>query len=243
MLGERTSRNGAIGIGLSFCGIALLVVGDPEFGLNFDGSLLGDLLIGGAVVSAALYMVYARDLGRSYSSLEITFVQIVYGRSLLQPVFSMGAASPSNGRPSRLKSALAVGYLTVFATVGAFLCYNFALSQVPASKAAVFVNGIPVVTAIGAWVLLDERLTGHPGRWRRAGPGRGFSDQSACPQKRFPERPPGRSFARLHRNEAPVGFRQARRLIVFRPHLFHDPLTPQPFSGVHLSPLSIMSAK
>jgi drug/metabolite transporter (DMT)-like permease len=50
-------------------------------------------------------------------------------------------------------------YLTVFATVGAFLCYNFALSQVPASRAAVFVNGIPVVTAIGAWVLLDERLT------------------------------------------------------------------------------------
>ena len=43
--------------------------------------------------------------------------------------------------------------------LGAFLCYNFALTQVPASRAAVFVNGIPVVTAIGAWVLLAERLT------------------------------------------------------------------------------------
>jgi drug/metabolite transporter (DMT)-like permease len=32
-------------------------------------------------------------------------------------------------------------------------------SQVPESRASVFVNGIPVVTAIGAWVCLDERLT------------------------------------------------------------------------------------
>jgi drug/metabolite transporter (DMT)-like permease len=44
--------------------------------------------------------------------------------------------------------------------VGAFFCYNFALTQVPASRAAVFVNGIPVVTAMGAWALLNERLNG-----------------------------------------------------------------------------------
>jgi len=158
MLGERTNRIVAIGIGLSFCGIALLVVGDPEFGLTLEGSLLGDMLIGGAVVSAALYMVYARDLGRSYSSLEITFVQIVYGAAFYS-LFFLWELPSIEWTAITLKSALAVGYLTVFATVGAFLCYNFALSQVPASKAAVFVNGIPVVTAIGAWVLLDERLT------------------------------------------------------------------------------------
>ncbi|WP_319522532.1 DMT family transporter [uncultured Desulfosarcina sp.] len=158
MLGERTNRIVAIGIGLSFCGIALLVVGDPEFGLTLEGSLLGDLLIGGAVVSAALYMVFARDLGRSYSSLEITFVQIVYGAAFYS-LFFLWELPSIEWTTITLKSALAVGYLTVFATVGAFLCYNFALSQVPASKAAVFVNGIPVVTAIGAWLLLDERLT------------------------------------------------------------------------------------
>lgn len=39
------------------------------------------------------------------------------------------------------------------------MCYNYALSQVPASRASVFVNGIPVVTAIGAWAILNERLT------------------------------------------------------------------------------------
>ncbi len=158
MLGEHASRISIAGIILSFGGIVLLVVGDPEFGWTLEGSLLGDLLIGGAVISAALYMIFARDLGRSHSSLEITFVQIVYGAVFfcLPFIWEIPALSWS---AITLRSSLAVVYLTLFATVGAFLCYNFALSQVPVSRAAVFVNGIPVVTAIGAWMLLDERLS------------------------------------------------------------------------------------
>ena len=158
MLGERTGVTSIAGIILSFGGIALLVVGDPEFGWSFEGSFLGDLLIGGAVVSASLYMIFARDLGRNYSSVEITFVQIVYGAVFfcLPFIWELPDLALST---ITLRSSVAVIYLTVFATVGGFLCYNFALSQVPVSRAAVFVNGIPVVTAIGAWVLLDERLT------------------------------------------------------------------------------------
>jgi drug/metabolite transporter (DMT)-like permease len=158
MLGERAGGTSVIGIILSFGGIILLVIGDPEFGWSLEGSLLGDLLIGGAVISASLYMIFARDLGRSYSSFEITFVQIVYGAVFFCLPFLW--ETPALAWTSiTLRSSLAVIYLTVFSTVGAFLCYNYALSQVPVSRAAVFVNGIPVVTAIGAWVLLDERLT------------------------------------------------------------------------------------
>jgi len=158
MLKERTSGASIVGIVLSFCGITLLVVGDPQFGWNLKGSLLGDLLIGGAVISASLYMIFARDLGRNYSSMDITFVQIVYGALFFGLPFFWELPAIV-WQTITLRSWLAVGYLTLFATIGAFLCYNFALTRVPASRAAVFVNGIPVVTAIGAWLLLDERLT------------------------------------------------------------------------------------
>ena len=57
------------------------------------------------------------------------------------------------------RSVEALLYLTIFATIGAFLCYNYALSRIPASRAAVFINGIPVVTALGAWIVLGESLT------------------------------------------------------------------------------------
>ena len=158
MLGERSGGASIFGIFLSFGGIVLLVIGDPEFRWSLEGSLLGDLLIGGAVISASLYMVFARDLGRSYSSVEITYVQIIYGAMFFCLPFLWEAPSLTWSSIT-LHSSLAVIYLTVFATVGAFLCYNYALAQVPVSRAAIFVNGIPVVTAIGAWVLLDERLT------------------------------------------------------------------------------------
>jgi len=158
MLGERAGRASIVGIVLSFGGIVLLVIGDPEFGWSLEGSLLGDLLIGGAVISASLYMIFARDLGRSHSSSEITYVQIVYGAIFFCLPFLWEVPSLAWSSIT-LRSSLAVIYLTAFSTVGAFLCYNYALSQVPVSRAAVFVNGIPVVTAIGAWLLLDERLT------------------------------------------------------------------------------------
>jgi drug/metabolite transporter (DMT)-like permease len=54
---------------------------------------------------------------------------------------------------------MALIVLTIFATIGAFLCYNFALTRIPAAQAAVCINGIPLVTACGAWVLLGETLT------------------------------------------------------------------------------------
>ncbi len=158
MLGERVSGTRIVGIVLSFGGIILLAVGDSNFKPALHGSLFGDLLIGGAVISASLYIVFARDLGRNYSSLDITFIQIVYGASffLIPSLFELpnlhwGAIT--------LRSTIAVLYLTVFATVVAFMLYNYALSKVSASRASVFINGIPVVTAISAWIILNERLT------------------------------------------------------------------------------------
>jgi drug/metabolite transporter (DMT)-like permease len=158
MLGERATDTNVFGIILSFCGIALLVVGDPDFSWDFQGSLFGDLLICGAVISASLYMIFARDLGGRYSSFEITFVQIAYG-AVFFAIPSLWELPDVMLTAFTLRSVIAVIYLTLFATVGAFMCYNYALSQVPASRASVFINGIPVVTAIGAWALLNERLT------------------------------------------------------------------------------------
>jgi drug/metabolite transporter (DMT)-like permease len=120
--------------------------------------LTGDLLIIGAVITAALYMVGARDLGREYSAWTITCFQIFYGALFYAPMFFVESSGLDWGDVT-VSSILAAIYLTVFATVAAFLCYNFGLTRIQASRAAVFINGIPVVTALAAWVVLGERLT------------------------------------------------------------------------------------
>jgi len=158
MLGERTSIASILGALLSFFGIVLLVMGEPGFSLKVRGSFFGDLLICAAVISASLYIVFARDLGRNYSSFDITFIQILYGAVFFFFPFLFELPNLL-WETITIRSWIAVMYLTIFATAGAFMCYNYALSQVPASRASVFINGIPVVTAVGAWMILDERLT------------------------------------------------------------------------------------
>lgn len=58
-----------------------------------------------------------------------------------------------------LESVLWVGYLGVIVTLGGYGLFNFALSRVEASKAAVYVNLIPVFAVILAFIFLGERLT------------------------------------------------------------------------------------
>jgi drug/metabolite transporter (DMT)-like permease len=158
LIGERIRVMSLLGILASLVGIGVLIAGDQQFRWALGGHLTGDLLIIGAVITAALYMVGARDLGREYSAWTITCFQIFYGALFYAPMFFVESSGLDWGDVT-VSSILAAIYLTVFATVAAFLCYNFGLTRIQASRAAVFINGIPVVTAFAAWVVLGERLT------------------------------------------------------------------------------------
>lgn len=158
LIGERIRLFSLIGILFSLAGIAVLIMGDPEFRWAVGGHLKGDLLILGAVITAALYMVGARELGREYSAWAITCFQIFYGALFYAPMFLLEMPR-LDWRSVSGSSLLAAMYLTVFATVAAFLCYNYGLTRIQASRASAFINGIPVITAAAAWAVLGERLT------------------------------------------------------------------------------------
>ena len=158
MLKEKINIKSLSGILLSMAGILVLVLGDPKFSLSFEGSMTGDLLILGAVISAAFYMVLTRDLGQRLSSLEITSFQMFYGTILFTPLFILNVGDINWAQVSA-NAVGAIAFLVIFATVLGYLFYNYALTQIPASRAAIFINGIPVITAIGAWIILGERLT------------------------------------------------------------------------------------
>lgn len=158
LLGEKITRKNIIGIFMSVLGISILVLGAPGFNWGLGGSFFGDILIIGAVISAAFYMVYARDLGKRFSALQITGFQVIYGTIIFAPLFLIKVGEIQLSMVTS-QSVGAIIFLSIFATIGGFLAYNFALTRTTASKAAVFINGIPVVTAVGAWIILGERLS------------------------------------------------------------------------------------
>ncbi|WP_319550273.1 DMT family transporter [Desulfogranum marinum] len=157
LLKERIRLLNLMGIMLSLFGVSLLVFGSGEQE-ELGGMLIGDLLIFGAVLSASAYMIMTRRLGANIPSRQITGMQIIFGAMLFFPAFVYDLPK-FNPQAVTSEAVIAVIGLTLFATIGAFLCYNYALTKIPAAKASVCINAIPLVTAFGAWVLLGESLT------------------------------------------------------------------------------------
>jgi drug/metabolite transporter (DMT)-like permease len=135
-LNERSNWVMILGIGLSVIGVVTLII----------------------VMAMAIYTVLMKNLVQTQSTLDLTGLQIFYGALLFAPAFVWEFPRVQWAAVSG-RSIIALAGLTLFATLGAFLCFNFALSKMPAAKTAIFLNCVPVVTAIGAWVILNERLT------------------------------------------------------------------------------------
>lgn len=157
-LKERLSLLALSGIGISFVGAVSLVVGDPETRWALEGPMLGDLFIFGAVVSMAFYTIIMKQMIQSHSTLDITGLQTCYGALLFAPALLLDPPKIQLMDVSA-PSLIALTCLTLFATIGAFFCYNYALAKLSASRTATFLNCVPVVTTIGAWAILGERLT------------------------------------------------------------------------------------
>ena len=158
LLSEKMSARRGIGAFISICGVAVLVIGDPSLRLEGANTIVGDLLIVGAVLSGASYIVLTRRVSTNVSPVDVTGYQFVYGTAFFLPIY-LASASRQNWSAIPMRSIGAILFLMFGATIGAFLCYNYALSKTEASRAAVFLNGIPIVAAVTGWILLGERMT------------------------------------------------------------------------------------
>lgn len=156
-LHERISKRNLFAIFMSAAGISVLILGQGDL-TGLKKVFIGDLLIFGAALCAAIYMILARDLGSKLSSLVITSYQFLYGSLLFLPLFIYQYPSHSWSAVT-FDSTLAFLFLVLFCSVAGYFLYNYALTQIPASRAAVFLNGVPLVTAVAAALILHEYLT------------------------------------------------------------------------------------
>ena len=119
--------------------------------------LLGNFLELLAMVCGAGYTITARYLSDKYSALFITAIQAFMGAIFFTPLFIYEYFTiPLN---ITMNSFLWVLYLGVVVTLAGYGLYNYALTKIQASKAAVFVYLIPVFTLILAYFVLNEKLS------------------------------------------------------------------------------------
>ena len=158
MLGERLTTRKLCSVLLATVGV-IIVVGWDSGATGGGGVLLGNLALIGAAVTWALLSVMARKFSASLSPLVITAGAVFWAAIMTTPLMVVEwRFIPVRGMDNPLLW-VAVLYLGVVATAGAFYFWNKGLSLVEAGTGSVFFFLQPVVGAVLGWLLLGEQLT------------------------------------------------------------------------------------
>ncbi|UOD35584.1 DMT family transporter [Deferribacteraceae bacterium V6Fe1] len=154
---ERITFVQLIGIIVSISGVfTIMTKGDLRILLTMKFNF-GDILILLAATSWALYSVLLKSLPKEIDRLTFLMTIIIYGTLMLLPfylielylgyTFSVG-----------LNEAFTIGYVAVFASVLAFICWNRAVREVGANKAGPMVHLMPVFGTILSYIFLKEKI-------------------------------------------------------------------------------------
>ena len=181
LLRERVTRNNIIGIVLSTVGmLMLLLVGANDFAM---GSSWGVLLAVLTVSMSVSYSVVLRKIPAKYSPLSIVFYVQSFALLLFYLVWGVGLCSGGvelcssgvewcsgcvalcssgvewcSGGVEWWRSCAAVVYLSVLASVAAFVLFCYTVREIGVTRANVFNNVRPVFTAILMWLIFGEVL-------------------------------------------------------------------------------------
>jgi len=167
-LRERVTRNNIIGILISTAGVfALTLVGSSDYSI---GNYWGILLAFAAVSAAVVDSIMMRKVPMRYSSLSFIFYAQLVSLLFFLPVwfFKEGPETIYNLQftiyNSEMQIALGcVAYLTIFASVIAFILFCYGLRQVGVTQANAFNNIRPAFTALWMILFFGEHLP--IGKW------------------------------------------------------------------------------
>lgn len=157
LIRERMSPRQIAGLVLSFAGVVWVVSRgslSAVFGLSFN---TGDLLMLGDIVIWALYSVAGKRAMEEFPPLVATAYAMVVGLVFLWPATALellNAPAISMSVPT----ALSLAYMAVFATVLAFSWWYVGIARIGAGKTAIFMNVMPLSTAILAFLIWGERI-------------------------------------------------------------------------------------
>lgn len=138
-----------------------LVVLEGGAAAEFGAPGLGDLLMAGGALSAALYTIVARGLPADEDPLRVTAHQFAIATAMVVPLavfrWRAGTEELPVGVPPQFWLVAAVVGVLGFAS--GFLLYNSAITAVRAGPAAVIINLAPAFGLASAVLWLGETLT------------------------------------------------------------------------------------
>lgn len=155
ILGEKPSGRQLISVGLAVLGIS--ITSFQGFSPEKEGALLGNLLIIGAVVSEALFTIYAKKLSGILSPLQMAVGVNIIGLFLFFP-FAINEAKNYNFNTISLSMWSLIVYYSVTASVLSFILWYCGVKKVAASIAGLYTGFMPIAATLVSLFFLKESL-------------------------------------------------------------------------------------
>lgn len=155
ILKEKVTPRNWVGGFLAVAGVCWLTM-ESAPAEDAPNPVLGNFYEFLAMVCATGYIITLRHLTLRYSPFFLTAAQAFIGSTFYFPfLFLPGTALPTH---FNFPSGMAILYLGAVITLGAYGLYNYGLKHVSASKAAIYINLIPVFSLLLGWMVLGETL-------------------------------------------------------------------------------------
>lgn len=155
---EKLTSKQMIGALLSLIGVLFIISrGSLELltTLSFN---FGDMLMLIAVLSWSIYSLLTKQYSDQLPVNTTFFVTIVIGILFLTPFFIYEWIMMHDAIQWHVGSISAILYIGILASIVAFLCWNSGVVKLGASKAGIFLNFIPLFSALFAVLFIGEKL-------------------------------------------------------------------------------------
>ena len=166
ILRERVTKYNILGILISTAGVfALTLIGATDYSI---GNSWGILLAFAAVSAAVVDSIMMRKAPQRYSALSFVFYTQLISLMYFIPIWLWREVPTLDwgmlmAHSQWTTAVMSVAYLTVFASVIAFILFCFALRQIGVTQANAFNNIRPAFTALWMFLFFGEVLPW--GKW------------------------------------------------------------------------------
>lgn len=154
---ERLNARQVLGIVISLTGVAVIIArGQLSVLLNLSFAA-GDLWVLGAVVAWSVYSVLLKRAPKVLPPLVLLGITNMIAVVILFP-FYLWEYKTKGGFDVTVSTLMVLAYVSLFASIAAFMCWNAAVPRIGANKAGLFINLIPLFAAVFSIIFLGETL-------------------------------------------------------------------------------------
>ncbi len=148
-LGERLNFLRVMGFLISVMGVVLIAFGEVG-GFKWNASITYILL---ATFLGGCYSILQKPFLKKYHAIEAT-TYVIWGGTLFLLMYTPKLHHDLLG--ASVVTTLTITYLGIFPAAIGYIGWNYALAEIPASRAVSFLYFMPFLAMILGWVLLGE---------------------------------------------------------------------------------------